>query len=315
MFAAAQRQACFLPCIDLMTAARQVLPNTTYLVTRRCAQRQLLLRPSAVTNQIFLYVLAVAAKRFDIKVHAYCVLSNHFHAIVTDVDARLPKFEQYLDSLVARAMNSVLGRWEAFWAPSSYSAVTLLEPSDVVDKSAYVLANPVAAGLVRSGREWPGLWSAPEQIGGDAIRVARPEHFFRRNGPMPQSAELQLTPPPGFESAAGFSTQLTKALECHEGRAILALESQERKFLGPKRVERQDPRARPSGCEPRRRLNPRIAGRDRWKRIEALSRLVGFLRAYRDARRAMQNGERNVVFPAGTYWLRVHCAVACAPAG
>lgn len=298
-----------------MTAPRQVLPNTTYLVTRRCAQRQLLLRPSAVTSQIFLYVLAVAAKRFDIQVHAYCVLSNHFHAIITDVDARLPKFEQYLDSLVARAMNSFLGRWESFWAPSSYSAVTLLEPSDVIDKAAYVLANPVAAGLVRSGREWPGLWSAPELIGGDVIQVARPEHFFRRKGPMPRFAELQLTPPPGFESAEDFRAQLTKSLERHEGRAILEVESQGRKFLGARRIERQDPRSRPSGGEPRRRLNPRIAGRDRWKRIEALSRLVGFLRAYRDARRAMQNGERGVVFPAGTYWLRVHCAVACAPAG
>lgn len=35
----------------------------------------------------------------------------------------------------------------------------------MLDKIAYVLANPVKAGLVRHGRQWPGLWSAPEQIG------------------------------------------------------------------------------------------------------------------------------------------------------
>ncbi len=49
---------------------------TTYLVTRRCAERQFL-RPSKTTNDVFLYVLAVAAQRFEIQVHAFCVLSNH----------------------------------------------------------------------------------------------------------------------------------------------------------------------------------------------------------------------------------------------
>jgi hypothetical protein len=54
-----------------MTAPRQVLPGTTYLITRRCSQRQFLLRPSDVTNSIFLYVLALAAKRFGVEVHAF----------------------------------------------------------------------------------------------------------------------------------------------------------------------------------------------------------------------------------------------------
>lgn len=57
-----------------MTAPRQVLPGTTYLVTRRCAQRQFFLRPSKTTNDSFLYLLAVAAQRFEIQVHAFCVL-------------------------------------------------------------------------------------------------------------------------------------------------------------------------------------------------------------------------------------------------
>ena len=100
-----------------MTAPRQVLPGTTYLVTRRCTQRQLLLRPSPTIGAIFLYVLAVAARRFGIRVHAFCVLSNHYHLVVTDPGAQLPAFGQYLDSLVARATNASLGRWESFWAP------------------------------------------------------------------------------------------------------------------------------------------------------------------------------------------------------
>jgi REP element-mobilizing transposase RayT len=107
-------------------------------------------------NRLFCYVLAVAAERYGLLVHAFCVLSNHYHLVVTDPRARLPEFQRYLDGLVARATNCCLGRWESFWDPDSYSAVRLESATDVLDKIVYVLANPVAAGLVRHGSEWPG---------------------------------------------------------------------------------------------------------------------------------------------------------------
>lgn len=295
-----------------MTVPRQVLPGTTYLVTRRCSQRQFLLRPSAVTNGVFLYILAAAAARFGVQVHAFCVLSNHFHLVVTDPDARLPAFEQYLDSLVARALNASLGRWESFWAPNSYSAVALVTPDDVLEKAAYVLANPVAAGLVVRGREWPGLWSDPARIGSGAIEVTRPEVFFRAKGKMPESIDLELTAPPGFKSPEEFRERLAEALEAREQQAALALRSEGRTFLGQVLVLAQPPRSRPATDEPRRALKPRIAARDKWKRIEALGRLVEFVDAYRAAWAKLKAGCHDVLFPAGTYWLRVAHGARCA---
>jgi REP element-mobilizing transposase RayT len=297
-----------------MTAPRQVLPGNTYLVTRRCSQRQFLLRPSASTNAVFLYVLALAAQRFGVQVHAFCVLSNHFHLVLTDPDARLPAFEQYLDSLVARALNASLGRWESFWAPPTYSAVTLVSPADVLAKAAYVLANPAAAGLVRRGREWPGLWSAPEQIGGTGIVAKRPETFFRPSGYMPDEVELRLVVPSGFGSAQEFREKLQDAATELEDRAARELSESNRGFLGASRVRAQKPTARPASGEPRRNLNPRVAARDKWKRIEALARLEEFLGAYREAWRARRAGRPRVVFPPGTYLLRVLHDVPCAAA-
>jgi REP-associated tyrosine transposase len=298
-----------------MTAPRQVLPATTYLVTRRCARRELLLRPSAITNGIFLFVLALAARRYGVEVHAFCVLSNHFHLIVTDPAARLPAFEQYLDALVARAMNASLGRWEAFWAPSSYSAVTLVSAEDIVRKTAYVLANPAAAGLVRRGREWPGLWSAPARIGGEALSARRPTTFFRAKGYLPESAELALTVPPGFASADAFREQLCAALAELEERAARDVRAEGRGFLGAAKVLAQKPWARPASSEPRRQLRPRVAALDKWKREEALSRLVEFVRAYRVAWAALRAGARDALFPHGTYQLRISLGVRCAAAG
>jgi putative transposase len=297
-----------------MTAPRQVLPGTTYLVTRRCAQRQFLLKPSRTTNEMFLYVLALAAHRFGVRVHAFCVLSNHFHIVVTDDHAQLPAFHQLLDALVARALNASLGRWEAFWAPNSYSAVRLVSPSDVLDKAAYVLANPVAAGLVGSGNVWPGLWSPPEWIGGDALEVGRPKHFFDPKGALPDTLELRLTTPPGFDSAEEFREELARALTERETEARLLWRARGG-FAGVARVLAQKPTARPPPGEPRRALSPRVAARDKWKRIEMLGRLVEFLRSYRNAWTARRAGKADVVFPFGTYLLRVAHGVSCAAFG
>jgi hypothetical protein len=119
------------------TRPRRILPGTTSLVTRRCSERRFFLRPSRATNEILLYVLAVKVKRHGILLHALCALSNHLHLVLTDVEGRLPDFMRDVDSLVARAVNASLGRFEGFWADdSSYSSVEPLDPSDVVSKIA-----------------------------------------------------------------------------------------------------------------------------------------------------------------------------------
>jgi REP element-mobilizing transposase RayT len=288
------------------------VPGATYLVTRRCTQRQFLLRPAKLTRRIFLYVLAVAARRYNVQVHAFCVLSNHSHLVVTDVEARLPQFMQYLNSLVARATNASLGRWESLWAPSSYSAVALASPEDVVAKTAYVLANPVAAGLVSAGRDWPGPWSAPELIGGPPIVASRPAHFFSATGTMPDGVDLALTVPPGFESTQEFRSRLVAALAVEEQEGRCEVASSGRGFIGVAKVLAQHPFARPAGGEPRRKLNPHVAARDKWKRVEAVSRLAAFLDRYRAALAEWRAGHLGVVFPAGTYLMRVAHGVSCA---
>ncbi len=266
-------------------------------------------------NEIFLYVLAVAARRYGVCVHAVCVLSNHAHLVVTDSEGRLPAFMQYLDSLVARAVNASLGRFEGFWATDgSYSAVEPLDPADVVAKTAYVLANPVAAGLVRRGAEWPGLWTAPAQLAGTKLSVRRPKVFFDPKSHLPDVAELELTVPPGFASAEDFRALVSEALDGLEAKHQEEAASEKRRFLGAARVLAQNPFSRPQPGEPRFGLRPRIAARDKWRRIEGIFRLKTFLREYRQAWTARQSGASDAKFPAGTYLLRLMHGVLCAGA-
>ena len=60
-------------------------------------------------------------------------------------------------------------------------------------------------------------------------------------------------------------------------------------------------------------LNPRVAARSKWLRIEAIQRNKQFLADYHQVRRRWKEGDREVVFPLGTYALRIHANVPCAP--
>lgn len=295
-----------------MTAPRQIRPNTTYLITRRCFDRMFLLRPSAMVTAVFEYVLAAKAQQYGIVIHAYCVLSNHWHCVLTDPRGDLPRFQRDLGSTVARALNAAHGRWESFWAPGSYSAVALQTPDDVLAKMTYVLANPVGAGLVRRGSEWPGLWSAPERIGAGAREVKRPDHFFRKESRSPRTAKLELHCPAGLGPVEELRRRLDAALTEREDEAARKLGEEGRSFLGARKALAQQPFARPPPGEPRRGLRPRVASRDKWKRVEALVRLKSFLAEYREAWRAFRQGARDTVFPAGTYGMLVTYGVACA---
>ena len=57
---------------------RQVLPRQFYLITRRCSQRQFILRPDTATNNAFLYCFIHAALRCEIDVLLPCAMSNHY---------------------------------------------------------------------------------------------------------------------------------------------------------------------------------------------------------------------------------------------
>jgi REP-associated tyrosine transposase len=221
---------------------------------------------------------------------------------------------QYLDSLVARAVNASLGRFESFWATDgSYSAVEPLDPGDVVAKTAYVLANPVAAGLVRCGAEWPGLCTSPEQIGSAKLTASKPKRFFNPRGYLADAVELELTTPPRF-AAAEFRALLSAEVQKLEEKHQQEIAAEGRRFLGVARVLAQDPFSSPASGEPRFTLKPRVAARDKWRRVEALLRLKSFAREYRKAWALWSSGVRDVIFPGGTYLLRVLHGVQCAAA-
>ena len=296
-----------------MSLPRQILPNATYMVSRRCSERRFFLRPDRFVVRAFLYCLGYAAGLFGIRIHAFVVVSNHWHVILTDPNAVLPRFLARVHRLVAVTVNVFRGRWEALWSSEKPSFQTLETPDDILDKMVYVYTNPVAAGLVPSASAWPGARSTPEQFIEAPVRVDRPNRYFSKTGRMPNQVELAVVRPPGFEHLDDeeFVELLQDRVAHEEAEIVEKFASEGRGFLGVDRVLAQDWRAAPTSPAPRRNLNPRVSARDKETRIRALELLSRFLHDYRRALQRWLAGERRVLFPAGTYMLRVTFRVSC----
>ena len=141
-----------------MSLARPVFKEASLMLTRRVRQRCFLLRPCKRTDEIVGYVLACMSLKWNVRVHAFVVMSNHWHVVLTDPDGNIVDFKRDCHSFIARALNAHHDdEYEALWSSSESSQVECEEPSDLIGKIAYTMANPVEAGLVKYGSSWPGL--------------------------------------------------------------------------------------------------------------------------------------------------------------
>jgi REP element-mobilizing transposase RayT len=286
-----------------MSLPRQVLPGQFYMITRRCTQRQFLLRPDQPTNAAFTYCLIEAAQRCQIEVLLPCAMSNHHHTVIYDRHGRCPEFTEHFHKMLARSQNALRGRWENFWSSEQVCVVKLVGREAVMDKLVYTATNPVQDHLVDRVHHWPGVNGLPALLTGRCLRATRPRHFFRPDGAMPEAVEMRLTIPPELGPEASVVQELRDRVAAVEAECARERQRTGRRVCGRRAVLAQSWRNHPNSQEPRRNLRPRVASRSKWARIEALLRDRAFVAAYASARDRWREGV-SVEFPAGTYWLR-----------
>jgi putative transposase len=296
-----------------MSYPRRVVPGMTVMVTRRTLRRTHLLRPDAQLNNLFVYCLAVLAKRYGILVHAAVVMSTHEHLVLTDTRGQLPRFLQELHRLLALGIK-VMRRWEgAVWDHEKPSVVELRTPQAVLEKLAYTITNPVAAGLVRRAHQWPGVTTQANQLGRTSWTATRPDVYFDDENPMwPETATLALaTPDIGLHETSIREIVQSEVAQL-EAAAHATIKGKGWRFIGRDKLATLSPYGRATSWEPLRGRNPQFAvGRgQRGAFFEAVLALRAFRRAHRAALELWRRGVREVVFPAGT-WLMSRFHNAC----
>jgi REP element-mobilizing transposase RayT len=105
----------------------------------------------------FLALFQTTLLRYGWELHTYCLMTNHFHLLVTTPKANLSAGMQYLNSCYAQWFNRRHGIEGHFVERRFYSG--LVETDEyLLTVARYIVLNPVRAGLCRSARDW--RWSS-----------------------------------------------------------------------------------------------------------------------------------------------------------
>ena len=168
---------------------RLTVPGYPHHVIQRGNNRQAIFA-SDHDYAALLQLLAENAVRFEVAVHAYVLMSNHFHLLATPatVDG-LPQMMQAVGRRYVRYFNDRQGRSGTLWEGRYRSTV--------IDTDRYLLAcmvyldlNPVRAGLVERSEQYP--WSSHRHYLGLAQdKLITPHSLFWALGNTPFAREGQ----------------------------------------------------------------------------------------------------------------------------
>ena len=105
----------------------------------------------------FLSVLAEVCEGFDWRVLCYCLMANHIHLVIATDRATLSRGMRQVLGVYSQRFNRRHGRYGHVFQ-GRYKALLVETSAYLIQLCAYVLRNPVAAGLVSGAKQWP--WSS-----------------------------------------------------------------------------------------------------------------------------------------------------------
>jgi len=133
-----------------------VFCGAVYHVMARGNRKQMIFTDSRDRRQ-FLKIVAIALQKFGAECYGYSLMGNHYHLVIHTPRGNIARVMHHVDMLYARYVNwrhRVTGH--LFEAP--YTAILIDDTSYLRNAIAYVLRNPVEAGLVKAAEQWP--WSS-----------------------------------------------------------------------------------------------------------------------------------------------------------
>jgi putative transposase len=136
---------------------RSDLPNGFFHVWTRGVATTVAFPTDADKNDVF-RLIGFCSRRWEWELHAACVMSTHYHLVL---EARVPELStgmHYLNWRYARDFNV---RNESFGHVFAHRFKSKVIDSEeyVFDCCAYVLQNPVKAGLCERVEDWPWSYS------------------------------------------------------------------------------------------------------------------------------------------------------------
>ena len=304
--------------------------NAQVAITRRCTHRKLLWTPSEPWIQEgFLYLWAWAAHQLKVRIHGVALEPNHYHGDVTPTQANLPQFTQRAHRDTALFLMDALeelgyDRPPCVWDKEPTHYMRLMDTGACIDWALYMRAQPVADGLVERTADYPGINTSLALRAGGTMALKRPA--LRHTPDMPTELEVKIWP----------SALLTRGFGGDVRKSVHVLEKRERELEARFRAERKRTGKRALGAEVVKRIHPYAEPRTprqqgprppAWKvggeamesredleakRERLAEEHARFVDEHAACRRKWRDGDRDVIYPAGTYEMAVEHRVSVA---
>jgi len=135
---------------------RILFPGAWYHVMNRGANRQDIFL-KAKHRREFVSILEQITAVYNIELHAYCLMSNHYHLLIRTPDANLSEAMKYLDSVYTARFNKDLGR-DGPLLRGRYKSLLIEADVYLTHVSRYIHLNPLEAGMVNDLADY--RWSS-----------------------------------------------------------------------------------------------------------------------------------------------------------
>lgn len=126
--------------------------------------------------ELFLTLLGKVCEQYHWVVHAYCLMSNHYHLLVETPDANLSKGMRQLNGTFTQAINRKHKRAGHLFQ-GRYKAILVDKDAYLLELNRYIVLNPIRANMVRVLDDWPwsnwhavmGKTTSPAWLATDAV--------------------------------------------------------------------------------------------------------------------------------------------------
>jgi len=166
---------------------RLTLPGWPHHIIQRGNNRQTIFA-TAEDYQYWLNLLLEQATRYEVQIHAYVLMPNHFHLLATPqtVDG-LPKMMQAVGRSYVRYFNQSQHRTGTLWE-GRYRSTVIQPERYLLACMVYMDLNPVRADLVAQAQDY--LWSSHGHCLGRRVdRLITPHALFWQLGNTPFARE------------------------------------------------------------------------------------------------------------------------------
>jgi putative transposase len=166
---------------------RLTLPGHLHHITQRGNNRQAIF-VDREDYEMMLALLADNAQKYEVAVHAYVLMANHFHLLATPATAQgLPQMMQAVGRRYVQYFNRRHGRTGTLWE-GRYRCAVLQPERYLLPCMVYFDLNPVRAGEVGRASDYP--WSSHGHwLGLRSERLLSPHALYWALGNTPFARE------------------------------------------------------------------------------------------------------------------------------